>query len=140
MGLATIDDLKDRSLRPLTDAEQAAGVVLLEDAWAVLVAQVPSIPERVSADNAFAALVVQVQCTMVLRVLRNPDGKLEEQIDDYRWRRDSAVSTGALYATEAELALLGLGSGAAGGAWSIRSRPAVGSGYWLHPDVWVPIP
>lgn len=139
MGLATVNDLKDRSLRPLTEPEQSAGGVLLEDAWSILVAQRPTLPDRAATDAAYAALVVQVQCTMVLRVLRNPDGKLEEQIDDYRWRRDAAVSSGALYVTDAELALLGSGDGVSGGAWSIRARPHNPNGYWLYPDAWVPI-
>jgi hypothetical protein len=137
-GPATVDDLKNRSLRPLTPAEETVGGVLVDDAWTVILSQRPSVADRVATDDAFRALVVQVQCAMVLRVLRNPDGKLEEQIDDYRWRRDTATSTGALYLTDAELALLGSGEGTSDGAWTIRSTPDYRRGYWLHPDAWVP--
>lgn len=135
---AVLQDLIDRSFRPLSDQEQAVGEVLLGDAWGVILAARPSVESRVS-DAVFKSLVVQIQCAMVLRVLRNPDGKLEEQIDDYRWRRDAATSTGLLHLTDAELALLGNGDNQSDGAWTINTRPqGIGPGYWLHPDTWVP--
>lgn len=135
---AVLQDLIDRSLRPLSTQEQTVGAVLLSDAWGVILSARPHVEDRATTDAAYRSLVVQIQCAMVLRVLRNPDGKLEEQIDDYRWRRDSATSTGALYLTDAELALLGAGDGQSDGAWTIRARRSTADGYWLHPDVWVP--
>jgi hypothetical protein len=57
---------------------------------------------------------------MVLRVLSNPDGKLEEEGDDYRYRLDAARSTGALYVSDAELALLGAGDDQSDGAFTIK--------------------
>ena len=41
---------------------------------------------------------------MALRVLRNPDGKVEESIDDYRYRRDALLASGVLHVTDDELA------------------------------------
>ncbi len=136
---ATLQDLKDRSLRPLTPAEETVGDTLLEDAWSLIVSQRPHVESKANADSAFRSLVVQIECAMVLRVLRNPDGKLEEQIDDYRWRRDSATSSGALYLTDAELALLGTSESGSDGAFTIRPKIDPRAGYWLHPDTWVPI-
>lgn len=136
---AVIEDLTARSFRPLTDAEQTVGVTLLDDAWTLIVSQRPQAEVRVdSGDYGFRSLVIQVQCAMVLRVLRNPDGKLEEQIDDYRWRRDSVTSSGALYLTDAELALLGAGDSGSDGAWTIRSTADPRSGWWATTDTWVP--
>lgn len=137
---ATITDLTDRSFRPLTDLEKSVGEILLEDAWNLILAQRPSVAERVDTDAAFTAIVKQVQCAMVLRVVNNPEGLLSEQIDDYQYRRDTAVSAGALYASPAELAILGSGDGVSDGAWTIRQRHDPRRGYWLHPDVWVPLP
>jgi hypothetical protein len=134
---AVLQDLTDRSLRPLSDQEQTVGGVLLEDAWNLILSQRPSAADRIT-DAAFRALVVQVQCAAVLRVLRNPEGKLEEQIDDYRYRLDSATSTGALYLTDAELALLGAGDGQSDGAWSIYGSRQPAVGWWETPDRWVP--
>lgn len=85
--------------RPLTDAETTAATGLLEQASDLLRIQVPNIDTLISNDTtglkqarAKAAVVNAVK-----RVLSNPDGLLQEQIDDYSWRRDSAVSSGSLY-------------------------------------------
>jgi hypothetical protein len=139
-GPATITDLTERSFRPLTEAEQQVGGVLLEDAWNLILTHRPHVEAKVAADPAFRALVVQVQCAMVLRVVKNPEGYLSEQIDDYQYRRDSAVSAGALYVSDAELALLGNASGGSEGAWTINTRPiGYGPGYWSTTDTWVPL-
>lgn len=122
---ATSDDLASRSLRTLSTQEINVGTTLLADAWSILIAEIPSIPSRVDADIAFSSLVVQVECAMVLRVLNNPTGVLEktEAVDDYSGtlRYDSTVSTGALYLTDAERDLLGLGDGSSGDAFTIRA-------------------
>lgn len=133
---ATANDLANRSLRTLSTQELIVGSVLLDDAWNVIVSKVPSVGTRLDAtpaDLIFRALVVQVQCAMVLRVLNNPDGKLEEAGDDYRYRLDQAVSTGALYLSDAEASLLGTGDGTSDGAFTIKPAgltPDV-------PDLWV---
>lgn len=120
---ATASDLQARSLRTLSAEELSVGEVLLGDAWNILLARVPSVATRLDVlplDTAFKALVVQVECAMVLRVLANPDGKLEERGDDYSYRIDSARSTGALYLSDAELDLLGVGDGLASDAFTIK--------------------
>lgn len=139
MSPAVIQDLVARSFRPLTDPEQQVGSVLLEDAWNLILRHRPHVAERI-ADEAFKSLVIQVQCAMVLRVIKNPDGLLSEQIDDYTYRRDSAVSDGSLYVSDAELALLGSASAGSEGAWTINTRPpGTGCGYWASTDRWVPL-
>jgi hypothetical protein len=134
---AMIDDLTARSFRPLTDQEQQVGGVLLEDAWNLILTNHPAAADRVS-EPSYEALVKQVQCAMVLRVIRNPEGYLSEQQDDYTYRYDQAVSTGALYVSADELALLNAGAGTSSGAWTIRTRAGRGPGYWATPDTWVP--
>jgi hypothetical protein len=52
------------------------------------------------------ATAVAVCCAMVLRVLLNPEGKRSEAIDDYSYTIDSSRSTGELYMTDNELAML----------------------------------
>lgn len=138
---ATATDLTNRSLRALSERELVVGGQLLADAFAVLVAHKPNLDARLDGNTEpnLAGLVKQVQCAMVLRVLNNPSGKLEEAVDDYRYRLDAAVSSGALYVSDAELALIGDGPGtSAGGAWSIRPRVEYVNGYWASSDVWVP--
>lgn len=133
---ATVDDLVKRSLRPLSDAERAVGQEMLDDAWAIVLSQKPFVDEKQQEDVSFRRLVVQVLCAMVLRVLNNPNGKLEESGDDYSYRLDAAVSTGALYLSDAELALLGVGPGDSSGAFTIRP---LGWGYPVPPDPWTPL-
>lgn len=119
---ATINDLTSRSLRTLTTRELEVGPFLIDDAWAIIINARPSVATRLDAspyDAALASLVVQIECAMVLRVLNNPDGKLEEQGDDYRYRLDQAVSTGALYLSDAELARLSAGDDVSDGAFTI---------------------
>lgn len=95
--------------RNLTDQEAANATAYLDDAWALLTTRRPSLEADMVAGTVSTGNVVRVVCAMVLRLLKNPDGKLEESIDDYRYRRDSAVSAGALYVTDDELADLTVG-------------------------------
>jgi hypothetical protein len=92
--------------RPLTQAEQTIAEYLLEQASDLLRIQVPNIDALIAADGTGlkAARAKAVVVNAVKRVLSNPDGLLQEQIDDYSWRRDSAVSSGALYLDAGDLA------------------------------------
>lgn len=138
---ALASDLTDRSLRALTSQEVAVGTVLLSDAFSILVARVPSVVSRLdTVDAAFRSLVVQVQCAMVLRVLNNPDGKLEETGDNYSYRLDAAVSTGALYLSDAEAVLLEQGNTSPAGGFTISPYGVSGDGFWSDTTTWVPLP
>lgn len=139
---ATTADLSARSFRTLTTQELSVGGTLLGDAWAMVLTARPSVGARIDAapaDPVFVPVVKQILCAMVLRVLNNPDGKLEESQDDYRYRLDSAVSTGALYISDAELARLSDGDSVSDGAWTIRSRRSTVPGWWVSGDQWVPL-
>lgn len=92
--------------RPLSSDEELVAERLLGDAWAELLVRVPTLEARLEAETLSSAVVTRVLASMVLRVLRNPDGKRIEAIDDYQYTRDDAVSSGVLYATAEELALL----------------------------------
>jgi hypothetical protein len=122
-GPAIQDDLSIRSLRVLTERDLVVGATMLEDAWGILTSRISGLQSRVDAyprDEALRALVVQVQCAMVLRVLYNPTGMLSETQDDYSYRLDSAVSTGALYVSDAEIDLLSAGDAVSQGAFTIK--------------------
>lgn len=128
-------DLQNRSLRTLTAQEISVGSILLGDAWTILMTRVSGLDTRVEAiptDVKLKALVVQIQCAMVLRVLNNPDGKLSETSDDYTYRLDAAVSTGALYASDAEVGLLAAGDSVSDGAFTIKPYGTTAA----QPDTW----
>ena len=129
---ASITDLEAR-WRLLTGDEASNGEALLADAWAMLTHRLPTLEAALEDETISRQLVIAVECSMVLRVLRNPDGKRSESIDDYAWTRDGAVSAGALYVSDEELSWLSPISGATG-AWSVMpySDPVL-----VQPNWWV---
>jgi hypothetical protein len=133
---ATTADLTSRSLRPLTTAETTWATVRLRDAFTQIIAALPSLGARLDSgvvSDPINQLVIQVQCSMVLRVLSNPDGVLEETIDDYTRRLDAAISTGALYLTDLERSLLSATVGSSEGAFTIRPYGIPDRGLFLFP-------
>lgn len=100
---ATVADVVSR-YRLLTDAETTVATTLLGDAWEMLLGRRPTLEADITAGTVSVSTVVRVLATMVIRVLRNPNGYLQESIDDYTYRRDAAVSAGLLYLTSDELA------------------------------------
>ena len=100
---ATIADVEAR-WRSLSAEENLNALAFLEDAWALLLSRRPTLEADITAGTVSRANAVRVVAAMVIRVLRNPDGKLEESIDDYRYRRDQVVSSGLLHVTAEELA------------------------------------
>lgn len=103
MNPAVISDVEAR-FRPLSDQESTNADALLGDAWELLLSRRPNLEAAIDSATVSEANVIRVVVAMVLRVLRNPGGLLEESIDDYTYRRDPALSAGALYVTDDELA------------------------------------
>lgn len=99
--------------RPLSGEETTVATTLLEDAWRMLgrdykAASGVVLDDAMTADPDLSPEVVRVLANSVLRVLKNPDGKQQEAIDDYSYSRNSAAS-GELYIDDEDLAaLLGL--------------------------------
>jgi hypothetical protein len=101
---ATAADVAAR-WRALTATETTKATTLLNDSWLLIKQKNPTVEARIAAATLDEELVTMVQCAMVIRVLRNPDGKRQEQIEDYSYQRD-ANDTGDLFITDEELALL----------------------------------
>jgi hypothetical protein len=103
---ATPQDVAAR-WRSLTDDEELKAATLLDDAWQLIQVRNTTVATRLSAvpPTLNVAVVVMVQCAMVIRVLRNPDGKRQEQIEDYSYQRDDSPS-GELFISDEELALI----------------------------------
>lgn len=91
--------------QPLTTEQESLAEALLEQASTKLRVLVPTIDAQIEADvsGLKRSLAKAAVVNGVKRVLSNPDGLLQETIDDYTWRRDSAVSSGALYIDAADL-------------------------------------
>lgn len=93
MALAALTDVADRLGRDLTAAEQRQATALLDDATDLIIARFPAPP---------ATTGLRVCAAMVVRVLRNPEGRRSATIDDFSYTIDSALSAGELYITEVE--------------------------------------
>lgn len=91
--------------RPLTAAESGIAPTLIQDAQDELeqALELIGITGPPAGDERWSRRYVRVVANMVRRLLINPEGVLEEAGDDgYRYRRDKALSTGALYFTSDE--------------------------------------
>lgn len=119
---ATVADIEAR-WRPLSAQETTNATAYLADAWWMLTARLPQLEANLTAGTVAEQNVIRVVCAMVIRVMRNPDGKIQEAIDDYSYRRAELVSSGALTVTDDELADL-----SPGGASRVRSVRLVAYG------------
>lgn len=140
MTYANVTDVGTRLGRPITSTDEIAQVnAWLSDVESLILSRIPTLVDDVTAGVPSEALVVMVEANAVVRMVRNPEGKVSEDIDDYRYRLSENAARGALFLTDEEWALLEPGSGQ--GAFTIvpggvRAR----EGSWLHPDTWVPAP
>lgn len=109
--------------RPLTAAETATATGLIAQASAKLEALALErgieIATYIGSDQLRVNLAKDAVANAVKRVLQNPDGVLSTSfaIDDYQQtdRRDSALSTGALYLDPADL------------NWIVKPRRKIGT-------------
>ena len=119
---ATTADVVSR-WRTLSTQETTNAQTFLDDAWVMLrrhfTALGVNIETLIAADAVLADDVVRVMVTAVLRVMKNPDGLVQESIDDYTYRRDEATAAGLLYFTDPELDGLVPGSGVTGRAFMV---------------------
>ena len=93
----------ERRFRPLKEQEVVNAEAWLADIWSLLLQKRKTIEAEILAGDVQESTLVRVLSESVIRKLRNPDGKAEESIDDYRFKRDAAVASGELYLTRDEL-------------------------------------
>lgn len=98
---ASVPDVEAR-FRPLSDSEKLNAEAWIADSWDILVGHRPDLPDQID-DAVSASSVIRVICSMVIRRLQNPEGKSEESIDDYSYKRDPSTASGDLYVKNSEL-------------------------------------
>lgn len=118
MAYATVTDVATRLGRELTDAEERQVVAWLEDLEVTILGRVPNLYALVDDGSLHERVVVMIEAAAIIRVLRNPDGKLTERIDDYSWTRASSTAEGTLGLLDSEWEQLTVDSST--GAFSIR--------------------
>lgn len=133
MGHASVVDVQTVMMRALTDPETELAERLLTVAASILRGRIAGLEERMLSDLDFADLVSYTEARAVKRVLQNPEGLSYETIGPFAAQRpQSQISDGVSF-TAAELAALGVGSG----AFTIRphmERPTLPPGM---PPPWV---
>lgn len=80
----------------------------LDDAWDVLVAIIPSLPDRVDSGKVTQRLLAKIICGAVNRAVNNPKGYVSEAVGPFSYRLNEDASSGSIGFTDDELRLLGL--------------------------------
>lgn len=111
MAYATSEDVEVRFMRPLDEDEKRVVAARLEDAELLLRSRIPDLDEKVTAGALDQALVVMVEAEMVLRLIRNPDGLVQETDGSYSYSTSQKVASGLLEVLPREWTLLGVRSG-----------------------------
>lgn len=91
---------------PEGDAANRQINALIAEAIILVEAGVPGLRRRVEDNETLTALTETIIKKMVLRVLKNPRSLRSIGIDDLNATIDSAASTGELYLSDTEAALL----------------------------------
>lgn len=89
--------------RTLSDSERVNAEAWISDSWDMLVGMRPDLPDDLDNNVVSESSVIRSICSMVIRRLMNPEGKSEESIDDYSYKRDPSTASGDLYVKQTEL-------------------------------------
>jgi hypothetical protein len=103
---AQISDVVARFPRAMTALERTMAQALLDDGWEQIIARVPGVLSRLDSGALRPGVVIAVLRQAIIPVVLNPEGYLEEAIDGWTGRRDSATSTGRLLLADTDLAAL----------------------------------
>lgn len=131
MSYANVTDVQIRLGRPITSAAEIAQVTAwLTDVEALIKVRIPDLDQRVALGQIDEAIVALVEAQVVVRKVKNPDGKQNERIDDYSYGLNTDAARGDLFLTDEEWALLLPVS--ATGAFTIRpfGEPSSRGPHW----------
>jgi len=105
---ATVSDVELEWGHPVTDATAGNVAWLIDKAEMLILASVPGLPARITAGRASVGQVAHVAAAMVVRVLRNPEGKQAETAGDYSYQlaSSSGVTAGHMFLSTPERNLL----------------------------------
>jgi hypothetical protein len=110
VGYTSVSDVELEWNQTVPDASLGHVVRLIQRAERIVARKVPTLAARITAGTTTADDVRDVVAAMVVRVLRNPDGKQSESAGDYSYQLASGAAGGRLYLASDELNLL-LGGG-----------------------------
>lgn len=109
MALATAQDVQDRLLgQTLTTEEKQVVEVRLGDAERLLKARIADLLAKAESDVDYFENVVMVEAEMVLRLIKNPEGYIQETDGNYSYMISQQVASGRLTVMDDEWSLLGI--------------------------------
>lgn len=111
MALATVEDVSARLGRDLSPDEAVQVSTLLGDAELLIKTRIPDLLARVAAGTIDSAVVIMIEANMVARVVRNPDGYVQETDGNYSYQVSTAVASGRLSVLDDEWSWLGITRG-----------------------------
>lgn len=102
----TVMDVEHEWNRTVTDADSAHVVRQIDKAERMVIRAIPGLAARITAGTTTIADVRFVVASMVVRVLRNPDGKQAETAGDYSYQLSTAATRSTMYLSAEEKAIL----------------------------------
>lgn len=111
MAFASVEDVEVRFFRELSLEERPLVEQRLNDAEARIRSRIPNLDERVVLDPSFLATVVQVCSDAVIRLVRNPEGYVQETDGNYTYMLSHASADGRLTILPEEWEALGARQG-----------------------------
>jgi len=110
MAITTFADVEQFAKRDIPASDQTWVEAKIVEAESLLATYRGNLADWIALDpEVNEPLVVLVVCRMVDRVIKNPDGYSTETDGDYSYGRPGSLASGELYASRADLRLLGLG-------------------------------
>lgn len=110
MAITTFADVEDFAKRDIPASDQTWVERKIDEAEAILETYIGDLADWIDVDPAKRTpKVVLVVCRMVDRVIKNPDGYNTETDGDYSYGRSGALASGEVYASRADLRILGIG-------------------------------
>lgn len=108
MSLATFEDVQARFHREIDPEDRPLIETRLQDAETKIRRKIPDLDLRFFDDPLLEDTVVQICCDAVIRLIKNPDGFVQETDGGYTYMRQHQLEEGRLTITREEWADLGI--------------------------------
>lgn len=109
MAHAQPSDVQVRLGRELDAEETALVEARLDDVERIILSRIPDLDARIMSGALSAEVVKQVEADSVIRLVRNPDGYIQESDGSYSYQLSHEVAAGRLTILPDEWRLLGVG-------------------------------
>lgn len=108
MSIATFEDLQTRYHRQIDPEDRPLIETRLGDAEVKIRMKLPDLDLRMSEEPMLERVVIQICCDAVIRLIKNPDGYIQETDGGYNYSRQLDLEEGRLTVTREEWESLGI--------------------------------